>query len=432
MHMELILKPRVQLVMLLVASLMSAATCGCSPKTLESVVQRQHALATLEAELGRSANAKAEGRASKDSIERADSVRPANDSPDSTGLSSSATTALIAKIDATLVRELQQRRLSSTTNAAWQIMHGVICYGNELPIETPDQGLVNALDYAFHGGLINGFEIGLGSTSLPQTGQTGVTARLEPGSYVGQGHPDQWLAIFAMAGLPGDTEVMIGDTRRTIFDWGRQAQFDVTNNLLNEFSWTLIGLTHYFPAEPTWVTANGTSVSWEALVEAELTNDLDTSACGGTHRLSGLVRALEAKRNLGLADSHVWQEAQRVVDQAIENAKSNRSSDGSLSSEYFVRPSKSVDLGAELSSSGHILEFLALALPADELSQPWVELSALRLCDILETTQQVELDCGALYHALNGLKLYRNRRSGGANAVETSDVESSAVENVTQ
>lgn len=399
------------------------AQCGCSPATLDSVAQRQRALEALEAELsrnaGRSANASpiestAESTAESTHSATAERGIGADDAagvPQNVHASSRLNNApLVSRIDAALERERTQRLLSSSTNAAWQIMHGVISYGDELPLETPDRGVVGALDYAFHGGLINGFELGLGLTPLPKTQRTGVTARLEPGSYVGQGHPDQWLAIFAMANVPLETEVMVGDTQRTILDWARQAQVDVVNNLLNEYSWTLIGLTHYFPNEPRWETASGTMVSWEALVEAELTNDINSSACGGTHRLGGLVRALAAKQKLGLPDSPVWQEAQQVVSQAIENGRMNRSRDGSLSSSYFVKPSQSVDVSAELSSSGHIFEFLALALPSEQLAEPWMELAGLRLCDLLDATQAAELDCGALYHALNGLKIYRQRR----------------------
>jgi hypothetical protein len=404
--------------------LVLVAQWGCSPATLDSVAERQRVLEALESQLSgnaaTSANASPTEETTKETAEStgaatADQGALADDVsavPQQLLASSRRTNAPLAtRIDAALERERTQRLLSSTTNAAWQIMHGVISYGGELPLETPDRGVVGALDYAFHGGLINGFELGLGSTPLPSTQRTGVTARLEPGSYVGQGHPDQWLAIFAMANVPLETEVMVGDTRRTLLDWGRQAQADVVNNLLNEYSWTLIALTHYFPSESQWATADGTTVSWEALVEAELTNDINTSACGGTHRLSGIVRALAAHKQLGLPDSPIWQEARQVVDRAIDNARVNRSRDGSLSSSYFVKPSRSADVGAELSSAGHIFEFLALALPREELAEPWIELAGHRLCDLLDATQGVELDCGALYHALNGLKLYRQRRS---------------------
>ena len=66
-----------------------------------------------------------------------------------------------------------------------------------------------------------------------------------------------------------------------------------------------------------------------------------------------------------------------------------------------------------LASAGHLLEFLAVAMDDAELQQPWVETAAARLCEIFEATKMVDLDCGACYHALNGLRVYRNRRFGG-------------------
>ncbi len=87
-----------------------------------------------------------------------------------------------------------------------------------------------------------------------------------------------------------------------------------------------------------------------------------------------------------------------------------RASDGRLSCYYFDRSGVSVDLSVELSSAGHVMEFLALALHKSELSEPWVESAVSRVCELLESTEHVDLECGGLNHALNGLKIYRNRR----------------------
>ncbi len=305
---------------------------------------------------------------------------------------------------------LRARRLDSQVNAAWQIMHGVICYGHALQIDTPDRGLCSAVDYAFTGGQIDGFELMLGSQPLPSTERVGLKARLEPGSYIGQGHVDQWLAIFAMADLPLETPVEHGGQTLTLLDWARQAQYDVSYNMLDEFGWTLIALTHYFPDEPTWQAADGHAVSWELLVAAELTYDIDQSPCGGTHRLVGIARALQAKQRSGLADSATWQQAQSAIDEHLAKVHDQRSAGGGLSSQYFSRPSVTADLSAELASAGHLLEFVSVAASPAELSSQWVERAAVQLCEILERSRHVELDCGALYHALNGLRIYQQRR----------------------
>lgn len=314
---------------------------------------------------------------------------------------------LPARIDQTLKTELVGRKLSSSVNAAWQIMHGVICYGHDLPIDTPDRGRVSALDYAFHEGSIRGWQLMPGQDL--GNGRRGVKAFLDAGSYTGQGHVDQWIAICAMAGLPSTDTLVIDGKTYTLLDWAEQARLDACTNPLNEFSWSLIALTYYFPNDPQWTTSDGSIWSWERMLEYEVTYDLDDSPCGGAHRLVGLTRALQAKQRLKLPDSSTWQAARRKVDNALLSIEQMRCRDGSLSSHYLERPGASRDLGLTLASTGHLFEFLAVAADEQTLQAEWVRAAAARLCEIFEATRHEDLDCGACYHALNGLKIYRER-----------------------
>ncbi|MFN9917689.1 MAG: hypothetical protein ACK53L_34200, partial [Pirellulaceae bacterium] len=52
----------------------------------------------------------------------------------------------------------------------------------------------------------------------------------------------------------------------------------------------------------------------------------------------------------------------------------------------------------------------SFALPTEKLAEPWLVRAVERLCKLLELTRSADLDCGGLYHALNGLKLYYSRR----------------------
>lgn len=304
---------------------------------------------------------------------------------------------------------LTARTLSTEVNAAWQIMHGVVCFGDRLIVQTPDRGEVSALEYAFSGGAIRGMEIRPGDI-LPGSKRRGVKARLDPGSSVGQGHVDQWIAICAMCDLPPETSIQLGDEMFTVEDWARQAQYDVSENYLDEYGWTLIALTHYLPEETSWVAKDGNTYTLEDLLDSEIQLDLATAACGGTHSLAGVVRALDLKEKANLPDSESWTNARALVDDCIDRARRFRASDGRLSSSYFDRSAVSVDLSVELSSAGHVFEFLALALPDSELSEPWMEAAVSRVCNLLESAENVDLECGGLYHALNGLKIYLDRR----------------------
>lgn len=314
---------------------------------------------------------------------------------------------LADRIERVLQTELKGRRLSSTDNAAWQIMHGVICYGHELPLDTPDRGTVSALDYAFHEGSIRGWQLMPGQ--LLSDDRRGVKALFEPGSYIGQGHVDQWIAICAMANLPPTDTLVIDGKSYTLLDWAEQARLDACHNPLHEYSWTLIALTYYFPDTPQWTAGDNSIWSWERMLEYEVNYDLNESPCGGAHRLVGLVRALEAKQRLKLADSPTWERTRRIVDKALADIEQMRCRDGSLSSHYLERPGASRDLGMTLASTGHLFEFVAVAADDKTLNTDWVRAAAARLCEIFEATRQQDLDCGACYHALNGLNVYRER-----------------------
>ena len=92
--------------------------------------------------------------------------------------------------------------------------------------------------------------------------------------------------------------------------------------------------------------------------------------------------------------------------------KAYQQPDGSFSSDYFNGPRWTGDIGLRIGTTGHTLEWLVLALPDDELEEPWLTKAVSYLCDMLDETQDYELECGGLYHAARGLKLYRERRFG--------------------
>ena len=86
--------------------------------------------------------------------------------------------------------------------------------------------------------------------------------------------------------------------------------------------------------------------------------------------------------------------------------------DGSFSVHSFERPGTSPDAVARLGTTGHVFEVLALALDDERLAEPWMTRAAERLVTLLEQTADVDVECGALYHAAHGLLLYRSRLCG--------------------
>jgi len=332
------------------------------------------------------------------------------DSVDATAIRSDKSAAPqidIGRLDSTLQRELSNRQLSLQRHAAWQIMHGFLPYGAALPVLNNGEK-INLLEHLLNGGAMLGWELYPGDV-VPSTKRRGIITRLSEADYYGQGHVDQWLAIMAQAGVAKEAEIKVGNATFTVEDWLRQSQYDVSRNVTAEYAWTLIALSHYFPNERTWTARDGRKWDWETMVEFELKEDLITAACGGTHRLEALAMALETHLEQGGKLEGIWMATRQRLDAEIDKVRRWQNRDGSLSSHFFERPGATADLVQRLSSSGHLFEFVAIASPDEKLREPWIQRAAARICELLDLTIEQDLECGSLYHALNGLRVYRDR-----------------------
>ena len=318
------------------------------------------------------------------------------------------------QLDEVLDFTYHQRHLNTDDHAAWQILHGALTYKRQFMVRDGGE-LVSAVDHVLQGGQMRGWTMRRGVLLDNDTdGQErhGIKAILEEGSKTGQGHADQWLAVLAQCELaPEQTIELFGD-EFTMSDWVAQVQYDVPNNLQREYSWTLIGLTTYLPTSAEWTAADGATWSIERLIAIEAEQDLGASACGGTHRLIGMSMALNQHLAEGGKIEGVWQDADRRIRETVEITRQYQNENGGFSSQYFQRPGSSPDLARTLSTTGHILEFLAISLTDEQLREPWVQRAVARLCDVFRKTMQTDLECGSLYHATHGLALYRERVYG--------------------
>ncbi|MCX7432258.1 MAG: ADP-ribosylation factor-directed GTPase activating protein isoform b [Planctomycetia bacterium] len=316
---------------------------------------------------------------------------------------------LCKRIDAVLAHARDDRRLDASVHGAWQVVHGILAFGRDFPLRHDGTDSA-ALDYLLDGGRLTGWNL--------RTGSPGVIALLEEGSNTGQGHPDQWLGYLSQCGrhgIPRDTKLVVGKkTSFTVNDLLTQAQADIRPG--QEATWTLMALSAYLPIDATWTASDGTKWNTERVVQMEADADIVTSACGGAHRLYGLVAALKKHR---AATGHTpeqlsggWAAAQEVIDECIDRARRFQQVDGSFSIHSFERPGTSADVFAKLSATGHIFEVLSLSLDDEQLSEPWVTRAADRLVTMLEQTADVDVECGCLYHAAHGLLLYSDRVCG--------------------
>jgi hypothetical protein len=301
------------------------------------------------------------------------------------------------------------RRLDTKVNAAWQIIHGCIAYKQDLLIHHEGRDL-RAIEYLFGGGAVEGWEFEPG-VMLP-TGRRGLRAIPRPGSTRGQGHDDQWLGYLSGCQMPLDTTLIVGGETYTLADYLGQIEHDVYRNALREYSWTLMALATYRDYDYRWTAGDGKEWSIAKLVEIELEHDVNASPCGGSHRMVGVTMALNKCKAQGGRIEGVWQRAHDRVLDLVATAEEYQNADGSLSSNFFARPGKSVDLAAALGSAGHVLEFLMVALDDEEIKQPWITRAVAAQCRMFRATKQVDVECGGLYHSASGLRIYRERMYG--------------------
>lgn len=306
-------------------------------------------------------------------------------------------TELIHKLDHA-IGHILERRLNSQTHNAWQVVHGILAFGPDFPIVN-DGKKVAALKWLLEGGAVRGWDF------VP--GDKGLDSVLDEGSKVGQGHEDQWLGYLSQCGMKLTDKIVARGKEYTIADLVAEAQWDMTPDM--EGTWTLMAASEFVEPGAKWKASDGQDWTIERLVRHEANQNLEESACGGTHRLYALAMAVKKHRAQGGAMERGWADAQQRIDESIIAARTFQQSDGSFSTEFFSRSNTSPELQIRLHSTGHIFEFLCVVVSDEQLQSEWMAKAANYLCILIEDTQDLDLECGALYHAAHGLILYRDR-----------------------
>jgi hypothetical protein len=298
------------------------------------------------------------------------------------------------------------------THAAWQLMHGVLAFGRDFQMFNQGEP-TGVLDWVFAGKPLRGWNL--------RVTDRGIRAEIDPGR-LGQGHEDQWLGYLSQAGVPISTPLIVDGKPYKLYDVLKRAMYDCYEG--KETSWTLTALSIYLdPLDQKWTARDGEQWSVERLagLEAGPTFDpelaerhITEAACGGTHRMIALAFAYNRFREEfpNVEPQGGWLATQQQVLWAIDAARRNQLPSGAFSILCFQRPMNSASIDEHLASTGHVLEFLSIALSKEELEAPWMRRAVHYLCDLLERTQEVDLECGALYHAAHGLVMYRERVFG--------------------
>ncbi len=278
-------------------------------------------------------------------------------------------------------------------------MHGMLALRQDFLISHEDK-TISGLDWISTGPVFRGehwFE------------RTAYGGQAHPYSvpYAFEGHINQFLAILSMSGLSLDHEFGTANGRITMRDMLTNAQKTV--NEKEEITWTLWALSRYLPPEAQWRNNKGESWSIERLVKMQTDKPLQGAPCGGTHGLFALAHARNVYLRKGIPLRGVWLESEHKIRKYIYTARTQQNSDGSLSSNFFRGREYKQDFDKRMASAGHVLEFLMIAMPQEELSEPWIRRAIEATCNDLMKNRHEYVSCSPLYHTVNALSIYLER-----------------------
>jgi hypothetical protein len=289
-----------------------------------------------------------------------------------------------------------------TNNGFWTVFHGILGLGPEVTLRNPDTDeKVNALEFIRAGGEMRGLRF------LPTKWGLDVETATQLG--VSQGHQDQFIAEMIEWGMTPEKTFTVGTRDYTFQDFIHHALMRTRTTQNQELSWAIIVIAQNYGTDYSWTNGYKERLHFNDVVRYELDASVEQAPCGGTHRLFGLCWAYHLHLRSGGKKEGVWND---VIDKTIKYrdlAKRYQNGDGSLSTGWFKEPGNSQDKTARITTTGHMLEWLALALPDDQLKEQWVQDAANALAITILDLQGSPIEGGALYHAVHGLIMYHHR-----------------------
>jgi hypothetical protein len=307
------------------------------------------------------------------------------------------------------ISKTERRYLHVDEYTPWQIMHGLLALRKDYRLQTK-QGTVSAIDFVSSGPMFRG---------EPWFQKTAHGGRAHPFNipYHFEGHVNQFPALLCMSGLPTTHQLQTPDGPITIGDIVDNAKMTVNTN--EEITWTLWFLTQYIPQNSEWVNQQGQSWSIAKLIQIQVNDPVHDAPCGGTHGLFALAFARNACLSQQGKIRGVWMNAEMKLRQHIELARQLQNADGSFSSNWFRGRGFSADFKERIKTSGHMLEWLMMALPENRLDEVWVRRAIQCVANDLINNANAPAECGPMYHALHALVLYRERVRPASTTPET-------------
>lgn len=310
---------------------------------------------------------------------------------------------LQARLEAAITQAV--KRDLTTTYGFWTVFHGILGLGPSITLLDVKTGKrINALDYIAEGGKLNGLEF------IPTP--DGLDVLVAPGTFVSQGHTDQFVAEMVEWGVRPGRKFVVNGKDYTFMDFLRHSRARASIRKPMELEWSLVAIGTTFGTDSTWTNAVGEQIHFEDLVRAEVAKPLTAAACGGTHRLFGLAWVYHLHLKEGGKTEGVWKDVASKLADAKRQARQLQNRDGSFSTDFFNGPGNVPDMERRLNTSGHIFEWLMLTLSEDELKEPWVQDAANALTMMFLEIENRSMEGGTLYHAIHGLLMYYARVYG--------------------
>ena len=307
--------------------------------------------------------------------------------------------ALQGKIRRTL-SYYYQRPPRVAEQSPWSVMHSLVAFGIDTELDAGDRH-VNAVGWLCWNQPARGIRLLEIQNSLP-------APRQGPGL---EGHQGQLLAMLAQSRVRADYGIKVAGQDFTVADLVRHEQRGCRSG--QELTFKLMGLSHYLPSDSRWNNDRGESWTIQKLIKLELGQPVNGAACGGSHRLMGLSYAVEKRKQRQEPIHGEWEKAAGYLQQYHRYTFTLQNPDGSFSTSWFVGRGQSADLTERLRTSGHVLEWLAFSLPADQLEDPRMLRSVDYLVDLLWDGRGRDWPVGPLGHALHSLVIYDQRALGG-------------------
>jgi len=300
-----------------------------------------------------------------------------------------------------------ERRQSFNTrqNSATEILSVCRAFGcaAEVSLDGPDGRRINAITCLCWNYPCGGFEL------LGYDGRR-IAPRV---GYGRQERPGEFLAVLALARVPADYPVRVGSDVRKVADVVEAERLGCRAG--DDASLRLLGLA-YYAGEPTWKNELGETWSIERMIEEELEQPMAAAPEGGLDRLTALGFAVARRGKQSPSLEGQYQRARKFVAEYHEYALAMQNADGSWGPRYLAARGAAADPATQLRATGRVLEWLALTLPEEQLTDRRVTAAVAYVVRLLGgrpnsrntpslSTREI-VDWG---HALHALAVYDER-----------------------